>query len=267
MFLMMKRALLMLPIMFCWGECVHAQIRVTSDFPGGSAVVVSVDDAQQSLHIRPVVQKNRGWPCWWYCRVDGLSVGDPVKVTVSANPNPFRRKQVLDHTWVLPERASISDDNIEWRQTSVADREAKTATYEFEASAETMWVAWRPPFLPAHSEALLTQVAKTLPNAEVFELARTRADRPVHAIRLGARPTKELQPAAIWVQARQHAWEAGSSWVAQGFLKWVASDDLRAIELRSKATICVGRDKGVRYRIGGMGKIALFWYPLVTTTF
>ncbi len=25
----------------------------------------------------------------------------------------------------------------------------------------------------------------------------------------------------VWIQARQHAWECGSSWVAQGFAEWI----------------------------------------------
>jgi len=58
---------------------------------------------------------------------------------------------------------------------------------------------------------------------------------------------------AIWIQARQHAWETGSSWVAQGFLDCVASDDPVAIELRSKAAICVVSIMDVDNVADGMG--------------
>lgn len=235
----MNRIHLVSLILFCFGDYVSAQMRVSADFPGGSAVVVSVDTDERSVHIRPDVHKDRGWPCWWYCRLDGLSVGKPVKVTVSANPAPFRDSQVLDHTWLLPDRASISDDDVRWEHTAEANRGGSTATYAFDASAETMWVAWGPPFLPSHAESMLKQISTSDSNAELFELARTRHNRPVYAIRFGARATDAVKPSAIWVQARQHAWEAGSSWVAQGFLKWATSDDPIAARLRSKATICV----------------------------
>ncbi|MCX7825236.1 MAG: M14 family zinc carboxypeptidase [Verrucomicrobiae bacterium] len=45
------------------------------------------------------------------------------------------------------------------------------------------------------------------------------------------------QRLAIWVQARQHAWEAGSSWVGRGFIEWAAGDDPAAAQLRRAATI------------------------------
>jgi hypothetical protein len=171
--------------------------------------------------------------------MDGLSIGEPVDVKVVANPAPFRGKQVLNHTWLLPDRAAISGDNVLWKHTSEAQRDKKTASYTFEASSETMWIAWGPPFLPSHAKELFKQLSDKHPDTEVLELARTRGGLPVHAIRFGARPTEDAQPYGIWIQARQHAWEAGSSWVAQGFLLWTLSDDPAAAELRRKATIHV----------------------------
>jgi murein tripeptide amidase MpaA len=41
----------------------------------------------------------------------------------------------------------------------------------------------------------------------------------------------------VWVQARQHAWESGSSWVARGFMEWVLGDSEKAETLRWSAEI------------------------------
>jgi hypothetical protein len=44
----------------------------------------------------------------------------------------------------------------------------------------------------------------------------------------------------VWVQARQHAWESGSSWVAQGFTEWLLrADDADAAWLRQHAEIFI----------------------------
>ena len=43
----------------------------------------------------------------------------------------------------------------------------------------------------------------------------------------------------IWVQARQHAWESGSSWVARGFAEWCVSDTPEAAWLRDHADIFI----------------------------
>ena len=45
--------------------------------------------------------------------------------------------------------------------------------------------------------------------------------------------------AGIWIHARQHAWEAGSSWIADGFLDWLVSDAPEAVRLRRTAEIVV----------------------------
>jgi len=216
-----------------------AQVRVATDFPGGSAVVVSVDDAKQAVHIQPQLHPDDGWPCWWSFRLDGLSIGRSVHVTVSGNPAPFRSGRVLGSSWSLPDQASISSDGMHWKHTPKTEIKDGAAVYVFEAQAETMWVAWGPPFLPSDTEVLLGEIAGALPNSELFELARTRGDRPVRAIRFGARSDGSGETPAVWIQARQHAWETGSSWVASGFLKWVAGDDPAAIELRNKATFYV----------------------------
>jgi hypothetical protein len=40
-------------------------LKATADFPGGSAVVKSVDQKLGIIHIAPQVRSERGWPCWW----------------------------------------------------------------------------------------------------------------------------------------------------------------------------------------------------------
>jgi hypothetical protein len=44
---------------------------------------------------------------------------------------------------------------------------------------------------------------------------------------------------AIWVQARQHAWEVGGTWVADGLASWLVSSDPQAIWLRQHAEIYI----------------------------
>jgi hypothetical protein len=61
----------------------------------------------------------------------------------------------------------------------------------------------------------------------------------VPALRITERAAGDDSVYGIWVHARQHAWEAGSSWVCRGFLEWIVSDDDRAAALRRKAVITV----------------------------
>lgn len=56
-------------------------------------------------------------------------------------------------------------------------------------------------------------------------------------VRQGELPSE--QRFGVWVQARQHAWESGSSWVAQGFAEWLLSDEAEASWLREHAEVFV----------------------------
>jgi len=216
----------------------ESALSVSTDFPGGSAEVRSVDADAGIVHIHPALRAKQGWPCWWYLRVDGLNAGQELTLKVSRNPKPFRGGSVLAAAWAQPDRAVLSTDNATWTQTPPCRKtKDRAAVYRFTAPAETIWLAWGPPFLPSHADELLARIEASTPGAERFELARTRGDRPVWGIRLGGGTAKETAEYGVWVQARQHAWEAGSSWVARGFIEWVAGDDPAAVELRRKATV------------------------------
>lgn len=210
-----------------------AELRVAADFPGGSAEVLAIDSSAAEIEITPALRFDRGWPCWWYFRVDGANAGKLIRITVRANQANYRQDQKLAPQWALPKRASFSIDDRDWVHTDAAVLEADHVTYQLNAPAETFWFAWGPPYQLAHAEALLAEVTGMTETAQRYELAKTRDGQPVHALRIGAAEAET----AVWLQARQHAWESGSSWVADGFLRWVASDDPDAIRLRQTTEI------------------------------
>ncbi|HPM85032.1 MAG TPA: M14 family zinc carboxypeptidase [Candidatus Anammoximicrobium sp.] len=231
---------LLTPVTRAGEETPAAGLIVSADFPGGSAEVQAVDAAGGMVHICPAVHEGRGWPCWWYLRIDGLAPGQQVTLKVSGNPKPFRDKQRLSANWSQPQRAAISADNETWSQTPKRELTAdKIAIYRFDAPGKTVWLASQPPFLPSHADALLERIASRTPDAERFVLTNTREGRPVQGIKLGGGTAEEPAPLAVWVQARQHAWESGASWVSRGFIEWAAGDDPAAAQLRRMASVYV----------------------------
>jgi hypothetical protein len=215
------------------GAAFAADLSVSTDFPGGSAEVRSLDAAAGRIVIAPASHPGRGWPCWWYFRVDGAQPGQTLTLEVGASREPFRPDQRLAASWALPERPAISADDAVWSQIEPGVLTKEGGTYQITAPAPRFWLAWGPPFLPAHAETLLEAVARNLPGSRRFVLAETREGRPVNGLRLGTPGA----PQAIWVQARQHAWESGGSWVGHGFLEWAASDHPDAIQLRRSTEI------------------------------
>jgi hypothetical protein len=218
-------------LLFCLP--LQAQLTVNTDFPGGAAEVLTLDAAAGRIEIAPPVHEGRGWPCWWYFRVDGATPGQTLTVVVRPANRPFRAQQRLAASWSMPKQASISSDDITWQSTAPGDISREAASYRVTAPAGRFWLAWGPPFLPSHAETLLAETASRLPEAERFVLATTRGGRPVPGLRFGRRDAAQV----VWVQARQHAWETGASWVGRGFLEWVSSDTPAARTLREQVEL------------------------------
>ena len=109
--------------------------------------------------------------------------------------------------------------------------------YKHTVSTDTAWFAWGPPFVASDAHSLVTRLAKH-PAASQFVLANTLEGRAVPALRIAGKPAnRDREKLGIWIQARQHAWESGSSWVGKGFIEWLLSDDRRAVSLRQRADI------------------------------
>ena len=218
-------------------ESAFADITVETDFPGGAADVKSIDSAAGIIHISPSVRSRQGWPCWWYLKVDGVNEGQNITFKVSASGDEFRPGRVLAAAWCQPDRAALSSDNVTWTQTPKCQKNSGVATYQFKAPARSFWLAWGPPFLQTHADDVLKSLQSRIPNSTIFELSKTRRGRAVRGIRIGDDADAGSGKFGIWVQARQHAWEAGSSWVGRGFAEWLASNDRAAVKLRHHANI------------------------------
>jgi len=215
--------LLLSPAGLVWA----GELSVESDFSGGSAKVLEIDQEKRLIRIAPEANPERGWECWWYLQVSGITPGETI--TLEVGPPP----------WATPKQAAFSTDNRTWQQTSPGKRDGKRMVYRQKVESENCWFAWGPPFRVEDAQQLVTESADGSPYATAFELCQTRAGRSVPALRVQQEGVPDEQRKGIWIQARQHAWESGSSWVCQGFVKWLLSDNPRAESLRQKSLITI----------------------------
>ncbi len=200
-----------------------AQIRVDTNFPGGSAQVQAIDPDRQLLRLTPSDHPGKGWACWWYARITGLDPAKPLHLVVG------------NTHWATPDRAAISYDGQSWTQSRSGTRNQVWIEYLIPLQSEELWVAWGPPFVPEDASTLVRSLGAR-PGVEPFNLCTTREGRATPALRF---INGRQDAPAIWIQARQHAWEAGSSWVAKGLIEWLASDAREAKALRQGAEITV----------------------------
>jgi hypothetical protein len=202
-------------------------LRIETGFPSGSGVVEEIDQQRRQIRLSPTPHENRGWVCWWFVKITGITPGETITVDVGDAP------------WATPDRGAFSLDGSRWRQTEPGRRNGKRIVYQQKIDSPLAWFAWGPPFTPQDAAKLVEETAGRHPFAHALELCRTRAGRPVPALQFSQPGVADANRYGIWIQARQHAWESGSSWVCRGLVEWLASADPRAESLRMKSLVTV----------------------------
>lgn len=197
---------------------------VDANFPSGSATIVKLDQEKRVIRINPQVHEKRGWACWWYFKVSGVTPGETLTIDVGKAP------------WATPTRATCSLDGVTWEHTEPGTREGGRIVYRHKLDAAEAWFAWGPPFTVADAQRLVDRIANESDDAESFVLCTTKEGRPTPALKISS-GAAEQKMSGVWVQARQHAWESGSSHVAKGFVRWLVSDEPAAVRLRSRAVV------------------------------
>jgi hypothetical protein len=219
-------------------------LTVASDFEGGSVRNVEIDNANRQISFMPGGDPERGWPCWWYFRVHGITPGETITLRLRgstatvAKPGASLSKP-LAPSWAMPEQATYSTDGVHWLHTEKGAKLDAEMTYSLKVDATTLDVAWGPPYTPEMAAKLVRRLAGRSPYAKAGELCQSREGRAVPMLHVQQGKLPQEQRFAVWVQARQHAWESGSSWVAQGFAEWAVGDSLEATWLREHAEIHV----------------------------
>ncbi len=204
-----------------------AELKVSINHSGGSGEVLLIDQPSRLIKINPTKHENRGWVCWWYIKVTGISPGDTITLDVG------------EGSWATPSRAAFSLNNVKWQQTSPGKRQEERIIYKQKVDTSECWFAWGPPFGPEKAKELIDAVALHYTYATAFELCKTREGRSVPALIIKENGTDNNKPNGIWIQARQHAWESGASWVCSGFIDWITSENPRAEVLRKKSVITI----------------------------
>ncbi len=230
-------------LLVSWNALRAAEpLTVTSDFEGASVRDVEIDEAARSIRFMPGGDPLRGWPCWWYFRVHGISPGETIilklrgsRATVDT-PGASLRKP-LASAWAMPDQATFSTDGETWLHTEKGERRDDWMIYTLKPEAPSVFLAWGPPYTPSTASKFVREMSEKSPHAKAAELCRSREGRVVPMLHVQEGERTGDQRFGVWVQARQHAWESGSSWVAQGFGEWLLSDSVDAAWLRQHAEI------------------------------
>jgi hypothetical protein len=204
-----------------------AELKVDADFPGGAAEVVEIDQVTRMIRFKLAKQPSGEWASWWYLRVRGITPGETVRL------------EMTETKQAPAGRAVFSTDGKTWRYTQAEGKSLKTPIYKAQVDAEEARFAWYVPYLPQDAAEVVERAAQASRFARKFTLCKSEGGIAVPAVTFADPETDSKRQYGVWISARQHAWEVGGSWSAQGLINWLASDDPRAAALCRKARVTV----------------------------
>jgi hypothetical protein len=170
---------------------------------------------------------------WYFFRMDNVK-GRDVILTLTDFVGEYN-----DKPGACPMGPDIvpvySDDGVEWKHFERCewDDAKKEATLRFRPEGQSIWIAHIPPYTAGDLERLLSEVEKS-PDATVEVIGKTVGGREIPMVSVTDLRTPDSGKKVLWLQARQHAWEAGTSYVMEGALRFVISDEPAAKALREK---------------------------------
>jgi predicted amidohydrolase len=216
-------------------------IKVSTEFENGS---LESHQVLSNTHVRAKVRaesdqnrRNRQ-PSWFYFRLDGVAGCDlTVDLTGFQGEYNFRP---TDGQWAGRMRPFYSYDNRNWQPFEEIDwdREEARLRLHLKPSADQVWIARIPPYTNRDLKALLAGIDGH-PHLDRLSIGQTPNGRPMDLLTITNPAVPVSDKNVIWLMARQHAWEAGTSWVAEGAIRWLLSSDPAAVVLRDRTVFKV----------------------------
>ena len=210
------------------------EITFNKNFEGGAlGKIAAVSATEFRCHVEgqhDARGRNRQ-ANWYYFRMDGVK-GSKVTLKLTDfvgeyNDRPGSCPMNADTIPVF----SYDDEHWEHFPAMIWDEQQKEATLRFEGARDRIWIAHVPPYTHSRLLRLLDEVDR-LPTVRVEVIGKTVQQRDLHLVTVAnfEKPGKRT----VWLQARQHAWETGTSYVMEGALRFITSDDPHARALRDK---------------------------------
>jgi hypothetical protein len=193
-----------------------AAITFHADFEGGSLGKVDVvSPGQYRCHVLGEVDqdgRNRQ-ASWYFFRIDGAN-GQALTLELVDLPGEYNYKP-NQGAIIAGTRPWVSEDGKAWRvlESAEFDAEAPLWRLRLTPAADSIWVAHQPP----HTTQDLGRLLRTS-GLEWKSVGRTPGGRDIPLVTIGSGPR------VVWLLFRQHAWEAGSSWAAEGAIRYLLSE-------------------------------------------
>jgi hypothetical protein len=119
---------------------------------------------------------------------------------------------------------SLSEDGRTWRAVETQSLPGNRVQLHVEMTSPRLYVARIEPYRVSDLQKLLGGLPVG-PRVKVTRIGKTVGDRDLEVLRIGE---PMLSRYRVFVRARAHPWESGSSWVAQGLIQRLTRGDEQA---------------------------------------
>ena len=232
-FLIPLAALLALNI---YAAPAQGPVRFNTAFEGAALGRVDVvGETDFRVHV-PGQQDQRGrnrQATWYYFRMDNVR-GRELTLTLTGflpgeyndRPSPHMSGEPMP---------VFSHDGERWQHVSAMtwDNQAKEGRFTLRAEGDSLWLALVPPYTHSRLVRLLAEI-NTSAHARVEIVGRSVQERALQIVTVTDFSTPDADKKTVWLQARDHAWESPTSFIMEGALKFIVSDDPAARALRQK---------------------------------
>ena len=179
--------------------------------------------------------KRNRQPSWFYFRMDGVA-GQEVTVDLvdlegeyNYRPNDGRGLRNMRPVFSLDNRNWKHFENVEWIDKPAAIR------VRFRITGDRIWIARIAPYTNRDLDGLLARFRKH-PDLSEEAIGKSVEGRPIRLLSVTNSKVPAASKKTIWLMARQHSWETGTSWVAEGAVRFLLSSDERATRIRDAGT-------------------------------
>jgi hypothetical protein len=217
-------------------HAAQGPVRFNTAFEGAALGRVDVvGETEFRIHV-PGQQDQRGrnrQATWYYFRMDNVR-GRELTLTLTGflpgeyndRPSPHMSGEPMP---------VFSHDGENWRHVSEMtwDNQAKEGRFTLRAERDSLWLALVPPYTHTRLVRLLAEIGAS-PHARVEVVGRSVQERNLQIVTVTDFATPDADKKTVWLQARDHAWESPTSFIMEGALKFIVSDDPAARALRQR---------------------------------
>jgi hypothetical protein len=210
-------------------------LSFNKNFEGGSlGRIEQVADDHFLLHAegQQNEQGRNRQPTWYSFRIDHAR-GRDLTLTLTDFIGEYNSKPaVAMNAELLP---VFSNDGEKWQHFTEGawDDEKKELILHVKPEADSLYIAHIQPYPHARLLRLLEEL-RPRESLRIEVIGKSTLGRDLHLLTVTDWAQTDAEKGCVWLQARQHAWEAGTSYVMEGALRFITSDEPPAQALRRK---------------------------------